>query len=477
MPHARSGRFSREVDELIDRIAYKPASAGRSALLEMDRRRLISVAAATAASPSLAWANSALPLEDAARDAFFHIFPVFEFARTGWAASGPRPDRSARYNQLAHRRSLADHTRRDVTTPNNDTLYTSARLDLTNGPVLIALPDVYDRYFSAAFLNAFTDNFHYIGTRSTGGRGGVFQISAGSTPIATPRGVTAIHSPTDDVWMLARVEVFGENDIPAASAVQDQIRILCAPRPRIPEIPPRDARDAQNFLSVANEMLARCSRSNEHVRRAADFARLGVRRGDVDAWLSLRSPVRAAWTSEIEAGLAALRSSSGHSGEIVRGWRYPPDGIGSARQEAALRAEVALSGLGALERAEAIYVRTDEDSTGEALSGSGMYRLLIPADVPVDGFWSLSIYRVEDDGRLYFSENAIGRHSIGDRTRGLVREPDGPLTITIQHTQPADALSNWLPSPGGRFALVFRAYVPRSSLLAGEWRLPPVVRL
>lgn len=129
-----------------------------------------------------------------------------------------------------------------------------------------------------------------------------------------------------------------------------------------------------------------------------------------------------------------------------------------------------------MRRSDPIRARADEDSAGEALNGTGTYHLSIPAEVPVDGFWSLPIYAVEDDGRLYFAENAIGRYSIGDRTRGLARELDGSLTISIQHARPADAPSNWLPAPSGRFALVFRAYAPRPSLLIGEWRLAPIVR-
>jgi hypothetical protein len=92
--------------------------------------------------------------------AYYYAYPIYEFARTAWVAAAPNAQRPVhRYNVIAHRRGLTDHTGRSVTTPNNDTVYSSARLDLTNGPLLAEFPTLHDRYFSIAFMNAYTDNF------------------------------------------------------------------------------------------------------------------------------------------------------------------------------------------------------------------------------------------------------------------------------------------------------------------------------
>ncbi|MEJ2541834.1 MAG: DUF1214 domain-containing protein, partial [Gemmatimonadota bacterium] len=81
---------------------------------------------------------------------------------------------------------------------------------------------------------------------------------------------------------------------------------------------------------------------------------------------------------------------------------------------------------------------------------------------PVDAFWSLTTY--EGVTRL-MGENAMGRYSIGDRTRGLERNEDGSLTMHIQHDDPGDERpTSWLPAPQGGFYVTGRLDMPRKSV-------------
>jgi hypothetical protein len=84
------------------------------------------------------------------------------------------------------------------------------------------------------------------------------------------------------------------------------------------------------------------------------------------------------------------------------------------------------------------------------------------------------MYEKEPDGRLFFSENAIGRYSIGDRTAGITRRPDGSIEILIQHERPTD-IANWLPAPNGPMALTLRVYGPSDAMRRGEAPLPRLV--
>ena len=73
-----------------------------------------------------------------------------------------------------------------------------------------------------------------------------------------------------------------------------------------------------------------------------------------------------------------------------------------------------------MEPAEAVYPSAETDNRGDFLTGAHRYRLHIPVGgIPVDVFWSLSMYELMPDGRLFFLENPIKRYAIGDRTRGL----------------------------------------------------------
>lgn len=97
----------------------------------------------------------------------------------------------------------------------------------------------------------------------------------------------------------------------------------------------------------------------------------------------------------------------------------------------------------------------------------------------MNAFWSVTLYQVEPDGKLYLVNNPIRRYTIGDRTPGLVTADGGDVDIWIQRnppSQPAQRL-NWLPAPESDFRLVLRAYEPGAALRDGRVRLPAVQRL
>ena len=77
-----------------------------------------------------------------------------------------------------------------------------------------------------------------------------------------------------------------------------------------------------------------------------------------------------------------------------------------------------------------------------------------------------------------FVSNPIKRYTVGDRTPGLMANPDGSLEIFIQNAAPSDPKekANWLPAPGGPFYLNLRMYGPDDSLQKGAWK-PPVVKV
>ncbi len=102
-------------------------------------------------------------LRPIARDAYLYLLPLIEMetVRARMTAAG------AQQNTIYARRILADHTSRGVTSPNNDTLYASAWLDLSQGPVTVTLPDFGKRYFSLQLMDFYTNSFAVLGTRTT----------------------------------------------------------------------------------------------------------------------------------------------------------------------------------------------------------------------------------------------------------------------------------------------------------------------
>jgi hypothetical protein len=161
------------------------------------------------------------------------------------------------------------------------------------------------------------------------------------------------------------------------------------------------------------------------------------------------------------------------------GWAYPRANLGDYGQDYIYRAVVALAGLGALPVAEAMYMKAAGDDGAGLFTGDGLYRLSLPVQMPLDGFWSLSMYEAADDGQFFFTDNKLNRYAIGDRTPGLKRNADGSLDLWIGRTDPGgDRTANWLPAPkSGPFAMYLRAYLPKLELLNGQFRFKPVEKV
>ena len=108
-------------------------------------------------------------LDATMQDAFIYSFPLYEMARTRYLATQfPLNVNRQPVGSLVHRRSLSDHRSRQVTTPNNDTLYSSAWLDLANGPVELSVPRIAGRYWSIQFMDAYSSTAQLLGSRSDG---------------------------------------------------------------------------------------------------------------------------------------------------------------------------------------------------------------------------------------------------------------------------------------------------------------------
>ena len=451
------------------------------------RRHSLQRLAALSASAALAYPEASAMNFDTARidtlvdAAFEYAFPLYEMARTRFnALDNPANPRRGQVNTAGHQRNLADHRSRAVTTPNNDTLYSSAWLDLSAGPVEVSVGRLgVGRYWSVALMDFFTNHPAILGSRSEGQGPVQAHLVGPDWRGARPSG-RVIAMPGNDVWLLSRWLAEGPHDLEAARAMQDALRVTPSATPAaLSRVVPRNSRDAENFLAVVNEALAR---NPAPVNEGADLARhaqVGLHGGSGPAWAALDEGLRGAWQRRIGPAHDALRSGLLRDGRLVQGWSQPSASLGNFGRDHALRASVALGGLAALPPEEAVYLSRQTDSHGQILDGAQAWRIRMPSGgVPCDAFWSLSVYERMPDGRLFFAENPIGRFAIGDRTRGIEVQADGSMDIWLQRAEPTDPQRrrNWLPAPAGPLHLTLRAYLPKSALRDGTAELPTVAR-
>jgi len=406
-------------------------------------------------------------------EAFVYALPVFEMARARYAGTAARPADKSALNRLMHRRTLSTAENRTVTTPNNDTLYSQAFLELSGSPVEINTPDFGDRYFSIAFMDVFTNNFAVVGRRTTGTKPQHYYVVGPDWQGSAPAGATLIRAPGNWVWVLVRILVQGPEELPQVQRLQDEIslRVVTPFTPPASVAPQPD--DAASFIAVVDQALDRNPPPRADRAILERIRRVGIGPG-------LNPPDQAvldAW----KRGFATLRKHLLDTFETLEppvihdGWNYRTADLGNFGTDYAFRAVVAIVGLAALEPAEAMYSNAAGDKDGKPLQGDRHYRRRPPGGLPVDAFWSLTAYEQTPEGALYFADNPIHRYSIGDRTRGLVRNADGSIDILIQHDAPAGPLApNWLPIPSGPVKLTLRAYQPRAELLNGQYRFPGI---
>ena len=308
-----------------------------------------------------------------------------------------------------------------------------------------------------------------LGTRTVGAGGGRYAIVGPGWRGDLPAGVEKVQSQSHDAWLLVRVVVNGQEDLAAAADALTRYTLSAtgASRPLDLAVPARP--DGKAFLTAVNAAIDRAG-DPLLVDRARAFADEGIGQ----PWDSLSPALQRRWNDSLPALIEELKGGLTNN-EAVDGWVYPPFNMALYGEDDDLRSVIALGGLAALPRVEAVYVSAARDGEGRVLTGEKSWRVKIPAGLPVGGFWSLTMYQKEADGRLFFVPNELDRFAVGDRSRHLVRYPDGSFEIFVQHAKPSgERVVNWLPAPKGPFVLIFRAYLPGAGLLDGSVRLPPV---
>lgn len=406
-----------------------------------------------------------------ARQAYEYTVPlvIMEMTRQ------KRLERIQYVNTFDHARKLLNHKSRVVTTPNNDTLYSDAWIDLTEGPVNIILPKTGDRYFSLALMDMYTNNFAVLGSRTTGGDGGAFTLVG---PRASAEGLSSnvIRAPTPHVWALARILVEGEDDLDYARAIQNELVIESEnKRPELLEQAISRFVSWDEYFLWANQLLKQHRPPATDLNVLQRIAPLGVGPDISFDPKCFGSEQAGAIQAGIEDAQGELVEAQGERGSIINGWTYTPYNTGVFGQDYRYRAVIAVGGLGALPPEEAMYMRAVGEENQGLFDGSELWRLHFYPDQipPVEAFWSLTLYEPTVDGRFFFYPNSLNRYAISDRTSGLTFNDDGSLDIWVGHPSPGKGREdNWLPAPSGHFMLNFRAYMPRSSLINREYVLP-----
>jgi len=441
----------------------------------------VPTAQATAPSASAGFNLPMGPLRAAilATQAFIYGYPLLEFERA-----------RAEVDELNTLYSLTSFANPDVDPvwqaigggkrPNTDTFYSLAYLDLSNGPVVLSIPDMGDRYFSFQLTEPYISVADYIGSRTTGSGPGRYAITwTGGPPVDVPDDVEVVVVPYASMMMLGRTLAGDAADQAIAIELMRQYTLTPTGQPNEPPFFVPASRNGVDILNtISNAMVANPAPAIDGPK-LAQLAKIGVGPGlqiadaNLGFFSTIAVDVAVRATSAVLPLLANLIQYT--SALQNRGWAIPNPSIGDYGTDYLFRAGVAEVGWVANTPEEATYY--------PGLLGRYLLPLFgfpsrvmhfAPGETPpvdTDGFWSVTVY--DGNGNLY--KNAANRYSVSSsRPDELVYQSDGSLTIVFAHKDPGDPNVNWLPVPLGFFEAYLRMYVPNEEILDGTWKAPGI---
>ncbi|TQM25399.1 DUF1254 domain-containing protein [Nocardia bhagyanarayanae] len=422
-----------------------------------------------------------------ANEAYVFGYPLVLMHATRDAALKSTP-----INRFQHAESLPTPDRRDVVRMNLDTLYSTAWLDLSRGPIVLQVPATDPgRYWLMQIMDAWTNTIHNPSSVRPQVRPGVptppftYVITGPNWSGALPEDLTPLPTPTPTVWILGRIQVNGAADIPAVRDIQRGIRLAplddwvarrVAPadpvEPAEPSKPPAeqvDDMDARDFFDQLCVLMDTDPPAPADEPAMARFAEIGIAPGGSVRGLS-------------DADLADAATDAKHTIDvyvdpqtrIINDWTFDPR-IGTYGTDYLHRASVARHNLGANLAEDAIYPTYYGTADDNGTPARFRLRFAAGQTPPVDAFWSLTAYG-EDD---YLVPNPAGIYAVGHQVP-VVPGLDGSIELAIQHDDPGSAVpqGNWLPIPSeGPFSLAMRLFAPRPEAIAGRWQPPPVTLL
>ncbi|MCU0484128.1 MAG: DUF1254 domain-containing protein, partial [Chloroflexi bacterium] len=157
-------------------------------------------------------------LAETAGDAYVFFFPMlmgYRFLFGSFLVPGI-PSHLVPLNTLGGRPRTLDHTFRDVITPNADTPYSMAGLDLRAEPLVLSVPSVTDRFYHFQLEDLWGHNVHYVGVRATGTGPGRYLLAGPGWQGDAPAGVDAVlRVETDVAFIIGRTQLLGPDDVEA----------------------------------------------------------------------------------------------------------------------------------------------------------------------------------------------------------------------------------------------------------------------
>ncbi|MBK9332651.1 MAG: DUF1254 domain-containing protein [Ignavibacteria bacterium] len=435
-------------------------------------------------------------IKSIAKEAYIYGFPIVDSYRIvhAYFINKNSPEYKAAFNVIKNIPRVYTPDDKAVQTPNSDTPYSMIELDLRQEPVVLTLPMIEkERYFSAQFIDIYTHNFDYLGSRTSGNDGGVFLITGPDWNGDVPDGMKkVIRAETMFVQCIIRTQLFNPDDLENVKKIQEGYKVQTLSNYLLKEelaadtaefidpLTPDQQRSSLEFFNILNFQLQFCPVHPTETDLMERFSKIGIGGGkkiDIEelspeAKKAMEDGIAEAWKeyneflkSKLLTGQVTSKDLFGTREHLKNNYMY--------------RMTAAILGIFGNTAEEAMYPMYKIDSDGKIPdSSANKYTIRFEKDQlpPVHAFWSLTMYEMPSS---LLCANPINRYLINSpMLPDLKPDSDGGLTIYIQHDSPgADLESNWLPAPNGPFAVFMRLYWPKPEAVNGSWKQPPMKKV
>lgn len=469
---------------------------------KLGRNFAVAVAILTAGATAVT-ATEVTPEEarSIAKDAYIYGYPLVENYRIQYAyfvdESGSQY--KGPWNEVINIGRVFTPKDTAIQTPNSDTPYSFVGADLRAEPIVLTVPKIDEkRYYSLQFIDWYTFNFAYVGTRTTGNDGGTYLLAGPGWQGDKPTGVDKIiQAETEFVFVGYRTQLFDPADIDHVRAIQAGYKATplseflgakdgnaatmerATPANFIAPLTQTEERTDLRFFDILNVVLNYAPTPPEEEELRARFAKINIggdKNFDPSAFSSevqeaIGQGMKDAWAEYDKFKKTKIDTGEVTSGDMF-GTRKFIDGRWMYRMAGTIM------GIYANSKQEAMYPLLTVDSKGQLLNGQNQYTLTFKAGEfpPANAFWSVTMY---DLPQSLLVANPINRYLINSpMLPALKKAANGNLTIYIQNESPGpDKAANWLPAPKAGFWIPIRIYWPKEAALDGTWKAPAIERV
>jgi hypothetical protein len=207
-----------------------------------------------------------------AKEAYIYGFPLVDNYRVQYAyfVNKQDPEYKGGWNEIHSTARVYTPEDKTIQTPNSDTPYSALGADLRAEPLVLTVPPIeQDRYYSLQFVDGYTYNMAYVGSRTTGNSGGKYLLAGPNWKGSKPDGINeVIRSDTELAFVLYRTQLFGPSGIESVKQIQAgyQVQPLSAylnqsappPAPPIdfaPPLTPDQEKNSPRFFEILSFAL------------------------------------------------------------------------------------------------------------------------------------------------------------------------------------------------------------------------------